>query len=268
MIPCITLLTDFGRQDTYVGQMHAVIASIAPRARVIDLTHEIEPQNVLQGAVQLANAVESCPDGTIHVAVVDPGVGSSRSAIGVRAGRWTFVAPDNGLLTLILRRYGLIETVELTNPDYHRSQMSATFHGRDLFCPVAAHLANGVEWDRLGSALRKSLVTVDLPEPQIHGDCIEAQVLWIDHFGNLVTNLHSSLLQGTVSGFAVGPHDHIPLVRCYSDVTVGALLAHVGSSGYVEIAVRNGSATAILRRTVGDRVTALIGNSSSTITSN
>lgn len=252
---CITLLTDFGHRDTYVGEMHAVITGIAPQARVIDLTHEVAPQNVLQGAIFLANAVESCPAGTIHVAVVDPGVGSDRAAIAVQAGAWTFVAPDNGLLTVVLQRYPLLAAVELTNTTYHRSYVSATFHGRDIFCPVAAHLANGVAWENLGAGITRPLHQIPIPVPKVMAGQLRGEVLWIDHFGNLVTNLEASLLSDTMTSVRVHGDSLIPRVRCYADVAVGQPLALIGSSGRLEIAIRNGSAATTFSAQVGEIMT-------------
>jgi len=256
MTTCISLLTDFGLRDTYVGEMHAVIAGLAPQARIIDLTHDVAPQNVMHGALLLANAVESCPAGTIHVAVVDPGVGSRRAAIAVRAGDWIFIAPDNGLLTRVLQRYPPMAAVELTNTAYHRSRVSTTFHGRDLFCPVAAHLANGVAWEVLGPALTRPLVQLTIPVPQSVGSTLQGEVLWIDHFGNLITNLDVTQLPEEFSTVRLCNDQRVPRVRCYADVAVGQPLAVVGSSGQLEIAVRNGSAARVLHAAVGDRITA------------
>ncbi|MBI1348086.1 hypothetical protein GC163_17570 [bacterium] len=254
MSACITLLTDFGHRDTYVGEMHAVIAGIAPQARVIDLTHDVSPQNVLQGAILLANAVDACPAGTIHVAVVDPGVGSSRAAIAVQAGDRTFIAPDNGLLTVVLQKFPQQSAVELTNPAYHRQQMSATFHGRDLFSPVAAHLANGVSLAALGPPITLPLVTLPIPEPQQTSNGLRGEVLWVDHFGNLITNLPSSHIGDNVASVHWRDAAAIPLVRCYADADVGTLLALIGSSSRLEVAVRNGSAADVLQGRVGDPV--------------
>ncbi len=247
----ITLLTDFGRTDTYVGQMHAVIASIAPAVRVVDLTHDIAPQNIVHGGLMLEDAVEACPPGTIHVAVVDPGVGSQRKAIAAEVGPWIFVGPDNGLFTAVLARWPLGAAVELTERRFHRETRSNTFHGRDVFAPTAAHLANGASLVSLGSALLTPLIQTPIPQPCREPHRTTGEVLWVDHFGNLVTNLRREHLHRSGGRISLPTASDLPLVACYADGPEESLFALFGSSGRLEIAVRNGSAAARLKAGAG-----------------
>lgn len=244
----ITLTTDFGTTDTYVAQMKGVIAGIAPDARVIDGTHDIPAQDILAGAIALDTLVDAFPDGTIHVAVIDPGVGSQRGAVAVKTERFTLVGPDNGLFTLVLDRYPPTAIVSLTNTDYHRDTVSPTFHGRDLFAPVAAHLANGVPIRQLGEPAN-TLVNLNIPQPEATADGLAVITLTADRFGNLITNLtqpvyhdwldrtHADGASVSVKGHAIGP-----VRRTFADVQPGEPIAYFGSSGRLELAVRNGSA--------------------------
>ncbi len=250
----ITLLTDFGRTDTYVGQMHAVIASVAPESRVVDFTHDIAPQNILQAAVMLEDAVEACPPGTIHVAVVDPGVGSQRKAIAAEIGPWIFVGPDNGVFTAVIVRWPVGAVVELTERRFHREIQSTTFHGRDIFSPVAAHLSNGVPLASLGPTLLPLLVQIPIPQPRRETTCVAGVVLWVDHFGNLITNLSRQHLDQRSGRVKVGTVSDVPLVDCYAAGQPDGLFALFGSSGRLEIAVRNGSAASRLQTGGGMRV--------------
>lgn len=250
----ITLLTDFGRTDTYVGQMHTVIASIAPAARVIDFTHDIAPQNILQAAVMLEDAVEACPPGTIHVVVVDPGVGSQRRAIAAEIGPWIFVGPDNGLFTAVLARWPRGAVVELTERRFQRQTRSATFHGRDIFSPVAAHLSNGIPLTSLGPIVLPPLVQILLPQPRIDPHGTSGEVLWVDHFGNLITNLRREQIEIFPGHVTLGAVAQIPLVDCYALGSSEDPIALIGSSGRLEIAVKNGSAAERLHAGPGVRV--------------
>jgi S-adenosylmethionine hydrolase len=245
----ITLLTDFGLADTYVGQMKGAILAIAPAARLVDLTHAVPPQDVRAGAFLLWSAVAAFAAGTVHLAVVDPGVGSPRRAIAVRARRGDVcVGPDNGLLTPACERLGGLDlAVELTEPRYWRPSPSTTFHGRDIFGPVAAHLANGVPLDNLGRRIadvRRS----HWPEP--HG--LAGEVIHVDTFGNLVTNIPDDHLperyRATLAGHTA---DAAPN---YQAVEPGALLALVGSAGLLEISARDASAASLTGATRGTPV--------------
>ncbi|MEX0885248.1 MAG: SAM-dependent chlorinase/fluorinase [Phycisphaeraceae bacterium] len=245
----IALLTDFGLRDTYVGQMKAVIAGLAPGVAVVDLTHAVAPQNVAAGALALDVALPACPRGTVVLAVVDPGVGTGRRGVAIRsdAGDLTFVGPDNGLFTLALRRAGTCRAVELTNRAYYRTGgegMSPTFHGRDIFAPVAAHLATGVALDALGPAV-DDLVELPLPEPaRIAPGELELHVLDVDRFGNLITDLTAEALAAAGGAIAIDLAGCriTRLARTYADVSEGEPVAYVGSSGRLEVALRNGSA--------------------------
>jgi S-adenosylmethionine hydrolase len=254
--PPVALLTDFGTQDTYVAEMHAVLASLAPQVRVIDLTHAIDSQNILQGAVALGDAVEVFPRGTIFVAVVDPGVGSARRAVAAEIGDWRFVGPDNGLLTGVLQRWPLDRGVSLTNAQYFRSTVSRTFHGRDVFAPVAAHWATGVPLEQFGPPLDEPLQRLPWPKPVLLAGGVTGEVLAVDHFGNLLTNLSAELWadRTAVPRVSLAGRDIGPLVACYAD-RPGEPLALIGSHGRLEIAVDQGSAAAELGCGVGTAVT-------------
>ncbi|MGL6281529.1 MAG: SAM hydrolase/SAM-dependent halogenase family protein [Microcoleaceae cyanobacterium] len=255
----ITLLTDFGLDDVYVGVMKGAIARINPTLNVIDLTHQIPPQNIMAGRFALINAYPFFPAGTVHLAIVDPGVGSTRRAIALQLADGFLVGPDNGLLTGVLGllpgeiiREKIICAVELNNSDYWRTNIpSNTFHGRDIFAPVAAHLATGVDIQKLGSMIDPaSLITLSLPELQISPSQIMGAIQYIDHFGNLVSNIPGKYVEG--KNWAVTINSRlIPTGETYSDVAVGEILGLVGSHGWLEIAVHNGHAQTYLDLTVG-----------------
>lgn len=273
MTRTIALLTDFGTEDIYVGVMKGIITRICPDASLIDITHAIQPQNVRQGAFALLNAYTYFPPGTIFLVVVDPGVGSSRRLIAVQAGGYYFVAPDNGVLAYTLSELDVQAMVELDNPAYHLDAISQTFHGRDVFSPVAAHLAAGVEITRLGSPLEQ-LVDYPLPELAIDAAVISGEVLHIDHFGNVITSigilewdgagqlrLSPRLAEGRAitldtSQVVVMLNDQTVrgVMKTYSGTAPGEILATVGSSGYLELAVNQGSCAARLGTMIGDVV--------------
>jgi hypothetical protein len=248
----VTFLTDFGLQDDFVGTCHGVIARIAPDARVIDITHGIEPQAVLQGAIVLRNVVPYMPIG-IHLAVVDPGVGSQRRAVALRGrdGR-VFVGPDNGLLLLAA---GEVETAhELTDPRYRLESVSRTFHARDIFSPAAAHLAAGVPIEQLGPAIDPAtLVRLDVPA----ADPSRATVLMIDRFGNVATNLRREHLAapGTRVEISLALDRYYALVaETFADVAAGELILYEDSYGMVTLAISNGNAARLTGASVGDEI--------------
>lgn len=250
--PLITLLTDFGQSDSYVGTMKGVILGICPEAALVDLSHEIHPQAVRQAAYLLSTAAPYFPPGTVHLAVVDPGVGSARRPIAVQTERATYVAPDNGLLSLALAADPARLAVHLTESRYHLPQISSTFHGRDVFAPAAAHLASGVDPYQMGDAIPlPELVQLRAREPvrQLDGSWL-GEVLHVDHFGNLVTSFQGSEIGAR---WSVGLAEELiaDLNHTFSDVEPGELVAYVGSSGYLEIAEREGSAAARLGVGVG-----------------
>ncbi|GIV16292.1 MAG: hypothetical protein KatS3mg022_1727 [Armatimonadota bacterium] len=264
MSTIITLLTDFGTVDTYVGVMKGVIASLCPHATVIDLTHEVPPQDIATGAFLLDVSVDYFPEGTIHVAVVDPGVGTARKPLALRTAKAFFVGPDNGIFTLVLQRQKLLQAVCLDNPRYHLSSVSATFHGRDIFAPAAAHLAQGVPLEGLGTSLTR-LQRLPLPRIRVDWLGIRATIVHIDRFGNAITNLTRADYEAwrirwdvqepvveVVSGKVL-----LPICLTYADIPRGQPLALFGSSERLEIAVNGGSAAQILHLRRGDTVKVL-----------
>ena len=294
--PPIVLLTDFGLSDAYVGMMRGVIYGINPAAHVIDLTHGIGPQDVRHGAVVLADSCRYFPAGSIFVAVVDPGVGTDRAAVLLETPAARFVAPDNGLLTLVCRHYapsfgdtaqpahspaaaagsaGVVtlpngpvpaacRAWRLTNPDYWQHPVSATFHGRDVFAPVAAHLSMDAPPDALGEST-PAINALSLPIPEPEGNTIRGQVVFADAFGNLVTDITADLLEqiGATAGdsavtVAIAGQTITGLSRTFHDPPGDGLRALIGSHGRLEIAVVDGSAAAVLGVGSGASVVATV----------
>ena len=258
----IALLTDFGYQDSYVGVMKGVMAGIAPNAQTIDLTHGIPPQDLHAAAFALLTSYKFFPKDTIFCCVVDPGVGGDRLAVAARlesqnSGPFYIVCPDNGLLTPVLHELPAAAAVTLDNPIYHLGQTSATFHGRDIFAPVAAHLAAGHALAKLGSKLEPgALIQLDWPQAERLEDGWRAKVVYIDSFGNLVTNLKGAALEPPLRNWQIDVREtHLETVsRTFSDVVRGAPLAYVGSSGFLEVALRQGNAHRELRVDIGETV--------------
>jgi S-adenosyl-L-methionine hydrolase (adenosine-forming) len=256
----LTLLSDFGLNDVYVGVMKGVIAQINPMLRVIDLTHQISPQNVTAAQFNLMNAYPYFPENTVHVAVVDPGVGGSRRAIAIQLADGFLVGPDNGLFTGLVLQKKVIQAVELTNTQYWRNATpSSTFHGRDIFAPVGAHLASGVAIAQLGEAidpgtLVQSPIPICTPTPT---GCI-GSIQHIDRFGNAISNIPGRIVQGKSWSVLIGKRS-LPGCRTYGDVPQGQPLALVGSHGWVEIAVSNGDAQYQLRMNWGHEVKVVYG---------
>ncbi|TAE58160.1 MAG: hypothetical protein EAZ76_08285 [Nostocales cyanobacterium] len=239
----IALLTDFGNDDVYVGVMKGVITTINPILQLIDLTHQIPPQNLAAARFALMNAYNYFPVNTVYLAVVDPGVGSKRRAIALQLENGYLVGPDNGIFSGIFSKYPILTAVELTNSEYWRlSQPSSTFHGRDIFAPVAAHLASGVSLQKLGNKINPdTLVNFSIGECQSKTNGIEGCIQYIDHFGNLVSNIPISYVEGKTWCVQINGLT-IPGCKTYSDVKMGEVLAVVGSHGFVEIAVNGGNA--------------------------
>jgi S-adenosylmethionine hydrolase len=253
-MPIITLTTDFGLADGYVGTLQGVILSIAPQATLVSLSHDVPPQDVPAGAFVLYQAVPFFPPSTIHLAVVDPGVGSARRALAVRTPHGTFVAPDNGVLSYVLASTDVEEAVSLTQSAYRLSHVSATFHGRDIFAPAAAHLANGVPLTELGPRAI-NLVRLPMPqaEPTPRGNLV-AHVMYVDRFGNLVLDVTAGTLDGRAA-FELAGRKIERLSRTFADVEPGELVAYVGSTrDHVEIGLRDGNAARLLGVNVGDEV--------------
>ena len=259
-MPTITLLSDFGLKDSYVAQMKATILSICPEATIVDISHQVERHNLRMGAFILASAAPYFPHGTIHVAVVDPGVGGKRRPIIIETNRSFYVGPDNGLLLLAAKSDGIERVYHIVEKRFMAERISATFHGRDIFAPVAAHVANGVEPSRIGRVINDFLVP-DYAEAKIRRGAVDCEVVHIDGFGNVVTNIHSKDLGRTVmrygSSFKLkhkGKSVGLKLYRTYSDVQVGTLLGLIGSHGFLDIAVNQGSAAERLDVTQGSKL--------------
>jgi S-adenosylmethionine hydrolase len=252
----IALTTDFGLVDPWVGIMKGVLATRAPEARVVDVTHGVPPQDVLAGALVLRSALPFFPPGTIHLAVVDPGVGSERRPICVETPRELLVGPDNGLLSLAAAAATPVRVYHLKEGRFFPSPRSATFHGRDVFAPVAAALATGTRPHELGPEIADAH-HLEVPEARREAGTIRGQVIYIDHFGNLITNVPQSLL----ANFPAEPASiSIRGVRVagispsYAAVPPGQPVAVVNSWNHLEIAVRDGSAATVLGARVGDEV--------------
>lgn len=253
----ITLTTDFGLKDPYQGAMKGAILSVNPEARVVDITHLVAPGNITEGAFILLGACGYFPERTIHVGVVDPGVGGERKPILIETERYFFVGPDNGLFSLIARNEKIKRAIELKNTDYFLESVSSTFHGRDIFGPVAAHLSMGVEPRLFGPELKKIMALEDLPKPEKEDGLIKGEVIYIDSFGNLITNIRKEdIMAYHASGIEVSIRDHTMkgLKKTYSLVDKGSPVALLSSSDHLEIAVNSGMAAQVLRAKVGDSV--------------
>lgn len=281
-LPMIALLTDFGLSDAYVGVMKAVILSICPTALIVDLTHDIQPQNVKQAAYVLMSAYRYLPPGAIFVAVVDPGVGSSRKPIAVKTSHGVFIGPDNGLFSYVSNQIEVKQIVALHNRQYHLHETSATFHGRDIFSPVAAHLAKGVPFSSFGPPLQK-MERLKNPRLEIASHSIRGEVLHIDRYGNLTTSIgrlrwnaddrleidpcFPPVLTGDIGeldemkpfeaetcSVEIGEHLFEPIFLTYAAVAKGKPLALINSAGQLEISINQGNAAYELGISTGDMV--------------
>jgi S-adenosyl-L-methionine hydrolase (adenosine-forming) len=252
-VSIVTLLTDFGTSDQYVAEMKGVLLSLVPTAVLVDITHAIQPGDIRSAAYVLGRTWHRFPAGTVHLVVVDPGVGSARAALALGVADHLFVGPDNGVFTPVLGDRQ-VEAVALRTP----ASASPTFHGRDLFAPAAAALAGGTPLASLGESFPGIPQRLAYTAPHHEGKTLIGEVIYIDRFGSLVTNLTAEL----VTDHATLEVDELnlgPLRRTFSDVTLGALVAYVGSGGAIEIAVRNGSAARRLGIGVGGRVRVRLG---------
>jgi S-adenosylmethionine hydrolase len=242
--PVIALLTDFGTRDHYAGTMKGVALGICPDATLVDISHEIPAHDVVAGALELAAAYRYFPAGTVFLAVVDPGVGSTRRGIAADAGEYKFVAPDNGVLTVVLDEHPPKRVVELTERKYARPTVSRTFEGRDRFAPAAAWLAKGIELTAMGRPAG-AIARLDLPHPRVAEDEIEGQVLRVDRFGNLITNIDRKTfekLSGAPLDIQVGSRQVSKVVSTYADAAAGDVCALFGSTDHLEIAANGASA--------------------------
>lgn len=280
-IRIITLLTDFGLSDAYVGTMKGVLLSICPTAQLVDLTHTVEPQNIRQAAYLLMTAFRHFPPDTVFLVVVDPGVGTVREPIAVETNYGIYVAPNNGVLSYVLPNVRVQHAVVLENADYRLPGVSATFHGRDIFSPAAAHLANGVPVTKLGPVLPE-FVKLDDPVLALSPNQIRGEVLHIDHFGNIITSIghltwtetHTLQLAPRFGSqqaeqldlntetciITIGTYT-LPTIRpTYGTVAPGELMALVGSSGQLEIGINQGSAANRLTVRLGDPILLTFGS--------
>lgn len=259
--PIITLLTDFGLKDPYVAEMKAVILSICPETIIVDICHEVSKFDVRSGAFILAQATPNFPYGTIHVAVVDPGVGTKRKPIIINTKRSTYVGPDNGLLMLAAQKEGIRRIHEIINPEYMLYESSSTFHGRDIFSPVAAYLAKGTHSTKLGPEIRNPS-TLSFARPNIRENTVVGEILYIDSFGNIITNITKEEL--TAVGVEEGRNLTIKITdnelivqhcNTYEAVQPDSLLALVGGSGFLELSVNQGNAAERLKVKIRNKIT-------------
>lgn len=243
----IALMTDFGQQDGYVGIMKGVIASIAPEANVIDLTHDLPPQNLDAAKFVLWNCYRHFPEGTIFVCVVDPGVGSQRHILAFHIGKYIFIAPDNGVLDYVMAENRTKHLLRVQESRVMASSISNTFHGRDIFAPAAAHIAAGFPFTMIGPMHPYTLPQSPFVHPK--GNSTPGKILHVDHFGNLISNIY--LKPQDAQGMVQVGDRKIPVEQTYAAVSEGELLALPGSHGLLEIAVRNGNAHTALSAGVG-----------------
>jgi S-adenosylmethionine hydrolase len=253
MSSLITLTTDFGTSDGYVAQMKGVILGINPKARLIDVTHDIEPFDIMGAALVLKALSKYFPPGVTHAAVIDPGVGSHRRGIVMRLDGRFYVGPDNGLFSLVFKRSSSRGVREISNPKLWRPEPHPTFHGRDVFAPVAAHLSLGLDFDSVGPAVEDPVI-LSMPEPEQTRKGIEGEVIYVDRFGNLTTNIEGVALSRPVDFVRITGRQIKGIKRFFSEVPAGSPLALINSFGFVEIAVNLGNASLDLGAQRGSRV--------------
>ncbi len=254
----ITLITDFGTADPYAGVLKGVILSINPSCTIVDITHQIPPQDINEAAFTLMTAYAYFPPGTIHLVIVDPGVGGTRRPLLIETENYFFVGPDNGVFSGILHKPGVTSVIELTNADYFLREVSTTFHGRDIFAPVAAHLSQGVPCAKFGRPI-SDVMLLDWPQPRlIRPGEAQGRILHIDHFGNLITNVSREFITQALGNrpFTIECAKAViqQIVPAYSYAKPGELCGVFGSSNYLEISVANGSARERLNAHCGDVV--------------
>ncbi len=261
----ITVTTDFGASSPYVAAMKGVILSLNPTVGIIDISHTIAPQSVRQGAIVLADVTPYFPAGTLHIAVVDPGVGTDRALVYAEIGRQRYLAPDNGLLSLLARQHTVHRLVRLEDSRYWLPRISRTFHGRDILAPVAAFLAKGLNPELLGPP-HPELTSLNWPAPELHQKQIRGELIAWDDFGNLITNITQSVLQDAAGPdptraslkVQLGNCEIAGLVRTYGERNPGEVVALINSSDRLEIAVVQGNAKDTLRAQIGAPVTVTI----------
>jgi S-adenosylmethionine hydrolase len=257
----ITLLTDFGTRDHYVASMKGAILNINPRCTLVDITHHVKSHDIEEGAFILANAYPFFPKGTIHLSVVDPGVGGSRKPILAVTTNYFFVGPDNGLFTLVLKKEKVKQVVSLTNQKYFLSQVSTTFHGRDLFAPVVGHLSLGLRPNSFGKEVH-TWTKLIFQKPRVEGMNLLGEILHIDTFGNLISNIDEKRLLHFLKKNAfiirIGKKTIQGLKKWYWEGKENEAIALLGSGGFLEISVREGSAQKMLKVKRGDPITVVI----------
>ena len=247
--PIITLTTDFGLNDHFVGTVKGAILSIAPDAEIVDICHSVQAFDILDGALALAQAYSYFPTRTVHLVVIDPGVGSARRPILASSDKYNFVAPDNGVLSLMYAREERLNVRHITSDHYFLQPLSNTFHGRDIFAPVAGYLAKGVDQEKFGPEIT-DFVRFNAPRPKaVDAKTLRGIVLKVDRFGNLITNLHIDEFPEVTTrtfGMNVGLQTITRMASTFSECPPGELFVMVGSSGYLEVAVNEGSAAKVL----------------------
>lgn len=254
----ISLLSDFGQKDPYVAEMKGVILSISPQTCIVDVSHEIKKFNIRMGAYALASASPFFPANTIHVAVVDPGVGTNRRPIIVETPRNLYVGPDNGLLMLAAQHETITKVYAIDNPKYMLANVSKTFHGRDIFAPTAAHLARGIRPSTFGSTIQDYSFP-DFAEPHVDDDKLVGEVLHVDDFGNIISNISTNDLESYVIRdgdslvIELGAKTfNLPFFSAYGKVSVGSPLLLIGGNNFLEVAVNQGNASKIFGAKIGD----------------
>jgi S-adenosylmethionine hydrolase len=265
-IPTVTLTTDFGLNDHFVGAMKGVILGIAPDAQIIDISHAVQPFDILDGALTISQAYSYFPSGTVHMVIVDPGVGTARRPIMLTADRHIFVAPDNGVLSLVYAREERLSVRHITSEHYFLKERSNTFHGRDIFSPVAAQLAKGVESDRFGEEIT-DYVRFGAPRPKpVDERTLRGVVLKVDRFGNLITNITPQdapqLFTATPPAFKIAIGNKAPATRIctnYAEGSPGEVFGILGSMGFLEVAANRGSANQLLGAGKGSEVNVVMG---------
>jgi S-adenosyl-L-methionine hydrolase (adenosine-forming) len=259
--PIITLTTDFGLNDHFVGTIKGVILAISPEIEIVDISHSVQAFDVLDGALTIAQAYSYFPSGTVHMVVVDPGVGTARRPILVTSDRHHFVAPDNGVLSMVYAKEERLHIRHVTAEHYSLQPISNTFHARDIFAPVAAWLAKGVDPEKFGDEI-SDFVRFNPPKPKsVNGNTLRGVILKVDRFGNLVTNItpqDAPMLFGAAPvafKLAVGKHEITSILPNYSEGSPGEVFGILGSMGYLEIAANRGSAAKIIGSGKGSEVT-------------
>lgn len=251
MAKIITLTTDFGEKDYFVGAVRGVILSINPKAKIVDISHQLQPFNLISAAFTLKNFYSYFPAGTIHLAVVDPGVGSKRKPILIQTEKYCFIGPDNGIFSWINEPFQKI--IHLTNSKFFLNPVSSTFQARDVFAPVAAYLSLGVKIDEFGKPLKK-LVSLEIPKIQFKKNKLIGEVIHVDNFGNLISNIQPENLKKGFKTLKIKDRKISKVSNTFSSVSQGEILVYWGSAGFLEIGVNCGNATEMLKAGIGEKV--------------